>query len=104
MKKNLVIIIAVAVLLVTGTTTALAMGHGCRMNNDGEYYQGRQHANCSDQNIVDADGDGICDYIGTNGNYIDENEDGICDNQGQGCGNFAGYNSDNKHHGAGRHR
>ena len=37
-------------------------------------------------NYADADGNGVCDNIGTYQNFIDEDGDGICDNTGFGIG------------------
>lgn len=64
MRKALLGIMAAAVILSLEGTTALAAGPGY-----GRYY-------------VDADGDGVCDNIGTGvgGNFVDADGDGICDN------------------------
>lgn len=82
-KKAAVGVLAAAMMLSTGVTTAFAAGPGC----------GR--------NFVDADGDGICDYAGSACRYIDSDNDGICDNCDQsrmfqnGCGrNFIDADGD----------
>ena len=87
MKKMITILLASALvlgLLVTGTLAAGHFGHGTGIcQNSVACYQ-------------DADGDGICDYHGSNCAYGDTDGDGVCDNLGQNCGQG--------HHGSGHHR
>lgn len=87
MKKMVTILLASALvlgLLVTGTLAAGHFGHGTGIcQNSGACYQ-------------DADGDGICDYHGSNCAYGDTDGNGVCDNLGQNCGQ--------DHHGGGHHR
>lgn len=72
MRKALLGVMAAAVILSLGSTSAFAAGPG----------GGR----C----FVDADGDRICDNAGGRCAYVDADGDGICDNcqpgQGRGCG------------------
>lgn len=72
MRKVLLGVMAAAVILSLGSTSAFAAGPG----------GGR----C----FVDADGDRICDNAGGRCAYVDADGDGICDNcqpgQGRGCG------------------
>lgn len=49
------------------------------------------HRNCT--NYVDANGDGVCDTLGSCAGYVDANGDGICDNRGA-CVNFVDANND----------
>lgn len=48
---------------------------------------------------ADADGDGVCDRLGSGYGkglgYVDEDGDGVCDNLATGCGNGAGYVDEN---------
>lgn len=72
MKRVLTGILTAALAVSLCAATAFAAGPRC-----GRYY-------------VDADGDGVCDNIGSRCVYVDANGDGICDNyqsgQGRGCG------------------
>ncbi len=72
MRKALLGVMAAAVILSLGSTSAFAAGPG----------GGR----C----FVDADGDRICENAGGRCAYVDADGDGICDNcqpgQGRGCG------------------
>ncbi|MCI9235274.1 MAG: hypothetical protein HFG24_04760, partial [Anaerotruncus sp.] len=70
LKKVLPSVLAAALLLSIGTTSAFAAGLG-----QGPYF-------------VDANGDGICDYAGTGcgGHFVDADGDGVCDYAGTGCG------------------
>ena len=70
LKKVLPSVLAAALLLSIGTTSAFAAGLG-----QGPYF-------------VDANGDGICDYAGTGcgGYFVDADGDGVCDYAGTGCG------------------
>lgn len=72
MRKAFLGVMAAAVILSLGSTSAFAAGPG----------GGR----C----FVDADGDRICDNAGGRCAYVDADGDGICDNcqpgQGRGCG------------------
>lgn len=77
MKKIVTIIMAAALILSVGTTSAFAAG----------------------RNYVDANSDGVCDNYGTRGNgngnglglgFVDEDGDGVCDNRGSGRGNGNG--------------
>lgn len=61
MKRILTGILAAALLLSIGTTSALAAGTGHRRND------------------TDEGGNGICNYTNTACAYADENGDGICD-------------------------
>lgn len=64
-KKAAVGVVAAAMVLTVGATSALAAAP--------EY--GR--------NFVDADHDGICDSVGSSYRYIDADNDGLCDNRGK---------------------
>ena len=67
MKKLRIGILAAAMVLAVGTTSAFAAGPG----------RGLRH--------VDANGDGVCDNAGQFCRYVDANGDGICGNAGQYC-------------------
>ena len=69
LKKVLPSVLAAALLLSIGTTSAFAAGLG-----QGPYF-------------VDANGDGICDYAGTgcSKNFVDADGDGVCDYAGTAC-------------------
>lgn len=102
MKRVLTGIVATALVLSLGVTTAFAAGWGHGRNyvdadGDGvcDYYAGGRY-------FVDADGDGICDNCdGTGWHYVDTDGDGVCDYYGGGryfvdadgdgvCDNYAG--------------
>lgn len=71
MKKIWMGLAAVVLVMTLGVTGALAAGrHG----------QGLRY--------TDTDGDGVCDYYGTNcgAGFADSDGDGVCDYYGTGCG------------------
>lgn len=89
MRKLFSGLLAAALVLSLGTTSAFACHHGGCVN----YVE----AGCG-VNYVDADGDGICDNCGGTGcgvNYVDADGDGVCDNYasgwGRGCGRGRGH-------------
>ncbi len=99
MKKLLLLTLTSALVLIAGTTSAFAMGHGNRAyHNNGDYYQGVNHNNCSGLNFADENGDGICDYQGAGQYYIDENDDGVCDNYGTNYNNYGKHKAGGRHH------
>lgn len=96
MRKALLGVMAAAVILSLGSTSAFAAGPGgrcCFVDADGDRICDNAGGRCA---YVDADDDGICDVCGTahtwpaGGNFVDADGDGICDNcqlgQGRGCG------------------
>lgn len=113
MKRVLTGIVATALVLSVGVTSAFAAGRGhgrhfTDTNGDGvcDYYTtgGRYFVdadgdgvcdNCSGggRYYVDANGDGVCDYYTTGGGryYVDADGDGVCDNYGGGLGWGAGH-------------
>ena len=91
MKKTLIGILAAALIMTSGTTSAFAAG--CRGHHSGA---GRHHAVsvCTHKRYTDKNKDGICDKCG--GCYTDKNKDGICDNYSsktkkKNCGRRAGH-------------
>lgn len=115
MMKRWIAGLAVAGLLTAGGT-ALACGHGQRLNyvdanNDG-VCDNRVTSVCwNDANgdgicdnrasgvcYCDTDGDGVCDRCGKN--YVDANGDGICDN----CNSVGSYAHHGYGHGHGCHK
>lgn len=104
MKKVWVGILAAAMAVSVGTTSALAAGPGAGrhfVDADGDGVCDNFGAGCS---YVDADGDGICDSCGAyhrnppagnrrGGNFVDNDGDGICDNYpaGRGRGRATGF-------------
>lgn len=78
-KRNILVLLLSAALMVGNVVSAEAASYGCGRNGG-----------CG-QNYADADGDGVCD------NFVDANGDGINDNcpgngNGQGRGNGQGQN------------
>lgn len=79
MKRVLTGIVATALVLSLGVTSAFAAGWGHGLN------------------YVDADGDGVCDNCTGGGRYfVDADGDGVCDNyagggRGAGRGGRGGY-------------
>ena len=87
MKKGLAICIALVLALGLCATAALAVG--------GHHGAGTAETWSRGWNYVDADGDGVCDNLGTGcagqGRYcVDADSDGVCDNLGTGCTGHAG--------------
>lgn len=92
MKKVMTGILAAALVLTVGTTSAFAVGRRANYvdaNGDGvcdNYGTGRGQG----MYYVDANGDGVCDNYGTGRGqgmyYVDANGDGVCDNYGMGRG------------------
>ena len=76
MKKMISTLLAGALVLGLFVTGALAVGPwhqgGGRGCHGGLYYQ-------------DVNGDGVCDYHGTNCAYVDTDGNGVCDYHGTGC-------------------
>ena len=72
MRRALTGILAAVLAVSLCAATAFAAGPRC-----GRYY-------------VDADGDGICDNIGSRCVYVDADGNGICDNCGARHGHWAG--------------
>lgn len=72
MKRVLTGILTAVLAVSLCAATAFAAGPRC-----GRYY-------------VDADGDGVCDNIGSRCVYVDADGDGICDNCGARHGHWAG--------------
>ena len=65
-------------------------GHGQGQGQDQGQRGPQSDGTCSGDNFVDADGDGVCDNMGsgtgTGTNYADADGDGVCDNMGSGTG------------------
>ena len=86
MKKGMAIVMALALAVSLCATAALASGRHHTAGTAGTWSQG--------WNYVDADGDGVCDNLGTGtcgqGRYcVDADGDGVCDNLGTGtCGHW----------------
>lgn len=81
MKKGMAIVIALALAVSLCATAALASGR--------HHTAGTANACGQGWNYVDADGDGVCDNLGTGTcgqgrNYVDADGDGVCDNLGTG--------------------
>ena len=72
MKKTVFGVLAMVLVVSLCAATAFAAGPRC-----GRYY-------------VDADGDGVCDNIGSRCAYVDADGDGVCDNCGARHGHWAG--------------
>lgn len=92
MKRALIGTLAGILLLTAGTVGAFAVGPRSGQtlgNRDGVC---DHPSNCS---FTDTDGDGICDYDGTNCStgtncfFVDADGDGICDHAGTNCPNGA---------------
>ncbi len=94
MKKGLIVILAVAVVLSLGMTSAFAAGPGAGRNCSA--YEQRAWGGYGGICYTDENADGICDYCGScrqsgaapggRGPYfVDENQDGICDRSCGGC-------------------
>ncbi len=84
-KKTAVGVMAAAMVITIGATSAFAAGSGYGRNCDGTG---------SGYRYVDADNDGVCDNRGMGGssengrgrNFADADGDGVCDNNGTGRG------------------
>ena len=57
-------------------------GYSCFVDTNGDGVCDYHGSNCR---YVDADGDGVCDYHGTNCRYTDADGDGVCDYHGSNC-------------------
>ena len=95
MKRKIITAVVTGLLVLSLGTGAMAAS------------QGHGGGGCQGQYIVDEDGDGVCDNLGTGkgqggqGRYfVDEDGDGVCDNlgtgrgqggQGQGLGRGSGF-------------
>ena len=81
MKKWFIRGAAVVLVVGLGTVGAGAIGMGPRSG-------GGQGVFCSTQSCryTDADGDGVCDYLGQGAGFVDADGDGVCDRLGQGAG------------------
>ena len=108
MKKIWMGLASVVLVMTLGVTGALAAGHHgqglrhtavissgtygtCFVDADGDGVCDYHGTNCGTY-FVDADGDGVCDYHGTNcsGYFVDADGDGVCDNYGTGLGSHHG--------------
>lgn len=105
--KKLLGVLAVTLLLVLTMTSSFA-DDGVQPGCTGEGFLGgghwgvdREHRNCdpNNENFIDENQDGICDFLGEEGHqrFIDEDNDGICDVSG----NPVGSKSSEQRHGHG---
>ena len=97
MKRLLTGMLAAALVLSLGVTSAFAAGRGGHHGGGYNFVDGDGDGVCDNYGQAtcrhtDADGDGVCDLCGIapgsgicgcGGNYADADGDGVCDNYGQ---------------------
>ena len=88
MKKIWMGLASVVLVMTLGVTGALAAGH----HGQGLHHTAASSSGTYGTYFVDANGDGVCDYHGTNcgGHFVDADGDGVCDNYGTGLGSHHG--------------
>ena len=83
MKKVFVLLMAGMLVLTMGGMGVAAAGRGQGAGQGAGQGRGQGRGQAASA-WVDADGDGVCDNMGTGGgrNWVDEDGDGVCDNMG----------------------